>query len=139
MMFQPWHFWLLSVILLLIIELLTTSMVALTFAVAAFLTLLASFADIPLWIQPIVFATSAAISAPFLKKRFSERLISPRESSLAGESFPAKGHLVIDANGQLKVNIDNDLYFIRSDHLQKLQQGDVVTVIEINGLTALVE
>lgn len=136
---EHWHFWLLAALFLMILELLGTSFVAFALGIAALFGMLAALLNFPAAAQWITFAIAAAALAPWLRKQFSHWAPSKRRSALAGESHPLEGMLLLDANGQLKVKVENDTYFVRSKSDRELTPGTRVTVNDFDGITALVD
>ena len=136
---EAWHLWLLASLFLMIIELLGTGFVAFALGLAALAGMTAAILHLPLAAQWITFAIAAALLAPWLRKKFRHWAPSRRRSSLAGENRALAGELVRDNNGQLKVKIESDLYFVRSRSEQPLSPGTQVKVIEFDGITAIID
>lgn len=136
---EPWHFWLLAALFLMILELLGTGFVAFALGLAALISMLSALLNAPPALQWIVFAISAAALAPLLRKIMRRWAPSRRRSALAGENKPLQGVVLLDNNGQLKVKVESDTYFVRSVSGRELPPGTPVTVTGFDGITALVD
>lgn len=136
---EPWHFWLLASLSLMILELLGTGFFAFALGLAALIGMLAALLNAPAPLQWIAFAISAAALAPLLRKIMRHWAPSRRHSALAGESKPLGGIILLDNNGQLKVKVEGDTYFVRSVSGRELPPGTPVTVTSFDGITALVD
>ncbi|MFN3881987.1 MAG: NfeD family protein [Nitrincola lacisaponensis] len=136
---EPWHFWLLAALFLMILELLGTGFFAFALGLAALIGMFAALFNVPPSVQWLVFALAAAVLAPWLRKTLRHWAPSRRRSALAGENRTLEGLLLLDQNGQLKVKIENDTYFVRSNSGRELTPGNRVTVTGFDGITALVD
>lgn len=136
---EAWHLWLLAGLFLMILELLGTGFVAFALGIAALAGMLAAILHLPAAAQWISFAIAAAVLAPWLRSRFRHWAPSRRRSALAGEKHSMEGLLMLDNNGQLKVKVESDTFFVRSISDRTLTPGTRVTVIDFDGITALVD
>ncbi len=136
---EAWHLWLLTALFLMILELLGTGFVALAIGLAALVGMLAALLHLPIAAQWIVFAIAAAILAPWLRKKFSQWAPSQRKSALAGENRTLEGFLLLDSQGQLKVKVESDTFFVRSLSNRTLEPGTKVLIKDFDGITAIVD
>lgn len=136
---EPWHFWLLAALFLMILELLGTGFIAFALGLAALIGMLAALSHAPAALQWLIFAISAAALAPLLRRVMRQWAPSRRRSALAGENKPLQGLVVLDNNGQLKVKVESDSYFVRSVSGRELPPGTPVTISGFDGITALVD
>ncbi|TVQ67867.1 MAG: NfeD family protein [Oceanospirillales bacterium] len=136
---EAWHLWLLAGLFLMILELLGTGFVAFALGLAALAGMIAALLHLPAAAQWISFAIAAAVLAPWLRKKFHNWAPSRRRSGLAGEKRAMEGLLLLDNNGQLKVKVESDTYFVRSLSDRNLTPGTRVTVVDFDGITALVD
>lgn len=137
--------WLIAAGVLALAEMAVMDFSLLMLALAALVTAGVAVADVPVWLEVVVFAISAIASLfllrPILRKRLrsttSERTFSAKELegrqaevvSLVGPSISSGG----------MVNIDGDLWSARAAHAgETFNQGDTVQVLEIDGTTAVV-
>ncbi|WP_151671092.1 NfeD family protein [Nitrincola schmidtii] len=136
---EAWHLWLLAGLFLMILELLGTGFVAFALGLAALAGMIAALLHLPAAAQWISFAIAAAVLAPWLRKKFQRWAPSRRRSGLAGEKRTMEGLLLLDNSGQLKVKVESDTYFVRSLSDRNLTPGTRVTVVDFDGITALVD
>lgn len=136
---DAWHLWLIAGLLLALAELLGLGFFALALGLACIVGSLAAGLGAPVALQWLISGLAAAIIAPTLTRVLNKPGGSRRSGGLAGENRPQPGVLVLDAQGQLRVRVEGDLYPVRSLSGRLVHDGDTVTVRRFDGITALID
>lgn len=134
----PWHGWLIAALILLLLELIGTGFFAFTLGIAALITALSAAFGLGLAGQWWLFALSALILAPLLKRLFRRYAPSRRTNYLAGEG-QQEGLIVQLPSGELRIEIEGDLFLVRHAQHLPLQIGKRVIVSRFDGITAIIE
>lgn len=134
--------WLAAGILLAAAELLTGDMFLLMLGASAVITAgVGWLADMPLWGEGLVFAVTAVVLLfgvrPVLRRKMATPIHHTNVSALEGKSA-----IVIEPVDDLQglVRIGGEVWTARSfDREGRYEPGDSVTVVKIDGATAVVE
>lgn len=134
----PWHGWLIAALVLLLLELIGTGFFAFTLGIAALITTASAAYGLSVVGQWWVFALSALVLAPLLKRLFRRYAPSRRTNYLAGEGLQ-EGVIVQLPSGELRVQIEGDLFLVRHAQHLPLQVGERVLIRRFDGITAIIE
>lgn len=132
-----WVVWLTVAVVFVILELLTTALVSIWFVPGAVVTALLSMLVKNLTVQVLVFLAISGIVIFLSKKVFrrtrAEQLTNPNELLIGKTAIVKEGTAATEA----KVLV-GDVYW-RAVSAQPLTEGELVTVIAVNGNTLTVE
>lgn len=134
-----WHLWLIAALVLLLAELLGTGFFAFAMGLAALVAMTAALFGAGATGQWFAFALAAGVLAPLLKKIFRQLAPSRRQSGLAGESRHQTGKLVRHHTGELRLNLEGDLFMVRAQSDLELKEGEEVEIVRFDGITAIVK
>ena len=134
----PWQGWLIAAFLLLLLELFGTGFFAFTLAIAALITTASAAGGVSTTGQWWIFSLSALVLAPLLKWLFRRYAPSRRASFLAGEG-QQEGVIVQLPCGELRIQIEGDLFLVRHAQQQPLKVGERVIVRRFDGITAIID
>lgn len=133
------YVWLGVMIFSLIAEALTVQMIAIWFAPAAFISLVAQLLGAPLWLQIVIFIAVAALCVATLYKKLRKNITEKSEKTnidaLIGEIGFVEEEISMYRNGRIKVKgmswkaISNET----------IMEGEMVRVLEVNGVTVKCE
>ena len=127
-------FWIVMIIILSVIEVLTTSLTTIWFVVSALLALFVSLITDNLFIQFGIFSVIGVLLLIFTKPTLARLLKTKQEKTNLDRIIGMKGIVIKDitpiTNGEVKV--DGKVWTaISSDNLK---EGDIVEVLEINSV-----
>ena len=127
-------FWIVMIVLLSVIEVLTTSLTTIWFVASALLSLFVSLITDNLFIQFGIFSIVGVLLLIFTKPTLTRLLKTKQEKTNLDRIIGMKGIVIKDitpiTNGEVKV--DGKVWTaISSDNLK---EGDIVEVLEINSV-----
>ena len=133
------YIWLGVMIFSLVAEALTVQMIAIWFAPAALVSLIAHLLGAPIWLQIVLFIAVAAICVAALYKKLRKNIGEKSEKTnidaLIGEIGFVEEAIPLYHNGRIKVR--GMSWKAVSD--EPLEIGDMVRVLAVNGVTVKCE
>ncbi len=127
-------FWIVMIILLSVIEALTTSLTTIWFVASALLSLFVSLITDNLFIQFGIFSIVGVLLLIFTKPTLTRLLKTKQEKTNLDRIIGMKGIVIKDitpiTNGEVKV--DGKVWTATSS--DNLKEGDIVEVLEINSV-----
>lgn len=138
---MDWVVWLILMVVFLIAEACTVSLVSIWFAVGSMGALIASMCDAQLWIQITVFlvlsATLLACMRPFVKKFIKPKITATNADSIIGsEGFVTEDIDNLSARGQVKLG--GMFWSARSTSGDPISKDTKVKVDRIEGVKVFV-
>jgi membrane protein implicated in regulation of membrane protease activity len=138
---MDWVVWLILMVVFLIAEACTVSLVSIWFAVGSMGALIASMCDAQLWIQITVFlvlsATLLACMRPFVKKFIKPKITATNADSIIGsEGFVTEDIDNLSARGQVKLG--GMFWSARSTTGDPICKDTKITVDKIEGVKVFV-
>ena len=138
---MDWVVWLILMVVFLIAEACTVSLVSIWFAVGSMGALIASMCDAQLWIQIAVFlvlsATLLACMRPFVKKFIKPKITATNADSIIGsEGFVTEDIDNLSARGQVKLG--GMFWSARSTSADPISKDTKVKVDRIEGVKVFV-
>jgi membrane protein implicated in regulation of membrane protease activity len=138
---MDWVVWLILMVVFLIAEACTVSLVSIWFAVGSMGALIASMCDAQLWIQIAVFlvlsATLLACMRPFVKKFIKPKITATNADSIIGsEGFVTEDIDNLSARGQVKLG--GMFWSARSTSGDPISKDTKVKVDRIEGVKVFV-
>ena len=133
--------WLVLLVLFLIAEAATVTVVSLWFAAGALVSLIAALLGAPVWLQGLLFLTVSVCLLialrPIVRKYFKPRLTATNVDSVIG----TQGRVIaaidnVEATGQVKLGAME--WTARSTSGENIPQGTLVKVDKIEGVKAFV-
>lgn len=136
-----WHVWLALGLLLIIAEVIGTELVLLALGAAALATgLAAATADLGLNMQLLVYGIAAALFVPVFMTFYRRRFKATGTRALVGDGvWRDAEYTVVEYGGRHGIRIDGDFFPAASTEGDPLRAGELVRVLEMRGLTAIVE
>jgi membrane protein implicated in regulation of membrane protease activity len=133
--------WIVAGIALAIAEMFTASFVLIMFAAGAFAAALSAALGAPLAAQGLVFAVVSVLALVAVRPALRGRLAQADDAvTSVGEITGSEGVVLerVDADHGV-IKIDGEVWRARAlDHLQVMEPGERVRVVEIKGVTAMV-
>lgn len=133
------YFWLGVMIFSLIAEAITVQMIAIWFAPAALVSLVSDLLGAPLWLQIVLFIAFSALCVATLyrklKKNIKEKSEKTNIDALIGEIGFVEEEIPMYRHGRIKVK--GMSWKAVSD--EALPEGEMVRVLEVNGVTVKCE
>ena len=134
--------WLVLLVLFLVVEAATVSMVSTWFAGGALVALLVSFLGGPLWLQILVFFTVSivllALLRPMVRKFFQPKITKTNADSLVGTTC-----LVVEDIDNMasagRVKVGDVTWSARSESGDPIPAGRQVKILKIQGVKVYVE
>src|SRR5690554_6043342 len=138
---SAWHLWIILGIALVIAEVIGTEFILLALGIAALMTGLVTAAfDLGLDAQLVMAAVAAALCVPAFIRFYRRRFKATGAKMVMSEGLFHDTELMIEEyGGRAGIRIQGDFYPARSTEGDPLRQGELVRVLEMNGLTAVVE
>ena len=138
---MDWVVWLILMVVFLIAEACTVSLVSIWFAVGSMGALIASMCDAQLWIQIAVFlvlsATLLACMRPFVKKFIKPKITATNADSIIGsEGFVTEDIDNLSARGQVKLG--GMFWSARSTSGDPISKDTKIKVDRIEGVKVFV-
>lgn len=136
-----WIVWLVLMVMFLLVEAGTVSVVSIWFAVGSFGALIASVLNAPLWVQVTVFlsvsATLLACLRPFVKKYIQPKITATNSDSVIGsEGYVTENIDNLSARGQVKLG--GMFWSARSTSGEPICEGTKIIVDRIEGVKVFV-
>jgi membrane protein implicated in regulation of membrane protease activity len=136
---MPW-IWLVLTVVFVVVEVLTTSLTTIWFALSAFVMVFLSLLPLPLWVQVLVFAAiSLALlifTRPVLKKHLKIKKTALNADAIIGKKALVTEDITPLQKGAVKVN---GLVWTASADGKEISAGRECLVAEIRGATAIVK
>ena len=134
--------WIVLLVVFLVVEAATVSMVSTWFAGGALLALIVCFLGGPVWLQVLVFFTVSivllALLRPLVRKFFQPKLTKTNADSLVGSTC-----LVVEAidnlTGTGRVKVGDVTWSARSQRGDPIPAGEQVKILKIQGVKVYVE
>ncbi len=133
--------WIAVLILAIITEAATTSLVAIWFMPGTVIAILLSFLPIPFWVQATVFVVCgfSVIFRIIFKEKFKITNIVPTNADLVIGKTCLVTEEIDNINSLGAVKIGGTEWSARSRSGEKIEKGSAVRVIEIEGVKVIVE
>ena len=133
--------WLVLLVVFLIVEASTVTLVSLWFAAGAFIALFASLLGAPLWLQLLLFLAISTLCLvalrPLVRKVLRPRLTATNADSVIGSTGLVTASIEnVTATGQ--VNLGAMVWTARSTSGQAIPEGTLVRVDRIEGVKVFV-
>jgi membrane protein implicated in regulation of membrane protease activity len=143
MPFEPWLFWLVLAIVMLVGEFITVGFFLITLAAGSILAMLVALIMPTVWIQVAVFLLSSVLFfftlKPFMQKLFP---VQNETRTTVNRVIGKKALVLIDIdniNGQGQVKVDGDIWSARSISGQLIPKNSVVVIRRVEGVKVIVE
>lgn len=144
MVFEPWQIWLMLAILLLIVEIFTTTFLTASLAVGCLAVGIVSYLGFDINYQLIVFSIGSIVAffgaRPFMIKyayRNGEN-VKTNMDALIGQ-IGRVNETIDPASGRGRVIVSGDDWKAESLHNQSIKKGDKIRVIKVQSTTLIVE
>ncbi len=134
--------WLIIAVVLVIIEAVTVSLVSIWFAVGAVAAMIPAYFETPVWAQVLVFLAVSAVCFACTKTFFKDVVKVKKQATNADSLVGQEGIVTAEINnleGGGKVYISGLTWSARSENGEKIENGAVVVVKKIEGVTLIVE
>ncbi len=135
-------FWLFLMVVFLVMEANTVSVVSLWFAAGALLSMVAAIFGAELWLQIVLFFGVSILLlillAPFVRRYLRPRIVRTNVDAVVGE----KGYVTEDINNLLpsgQVKLGGMYWTARSIADTPIEKGTLVQVVRIEGVKAFVK
>lgn len=143
MPFEPWLFWLVLAIIMLVGEFITVGFFLITLAAGSILAMLVALVTPTIWIQVTVFLLSSILFF-FTLKPFMKRLFPVEtETRTTVNRVIGKNALVLididNINGKGQVKVDGDIWSARSLNGEIIPKNSVVIIRRVEGVKVIVE
>lgn len=138
---SSWHLWLMLGMVLIIAEVIGTEFILLALGAAALLTgAITGMFDLGLNAQLVTIAVSAAVLLPIFIRFYRRRFKATGTRAVISEGLYRDTELLIENYGERTgIRIQGDFFPAKSTEGDPLKAGELVRVLELNGLTAIVE
>ncbi|MDT8398460.1 MAG: NfeD family protein [Pseudomonadales bacterium] len=138
---DAWHVWLILGMALVIAEVIGTEFILLALGAAALVTgLLTALFQLALNGQFIAAATVAVLFVPAFFRFYRRRFKATGTQAVIGEGLYRDTELIIEEyGGRSGIRIQGDFFPAKSTEGDPLRSGELVRVLEMHGLTAVVE
>ena len=138
---SAWHLWLILGLALVIAEVIGTEFILLALGVSALLTGLATAVfGLGLNAQLITAAAAAILFTPAFFRFYRRRFKATGAKAVISEGlYRDSEHVIEEYGGRAGLRIQGDFFPARSTEGDPLKPGELVRVLEMNGLTAIVE
>lgn len=137
----PTIIWLSVFVLCLIIEIITLGLTSIWFTGGALLAMVIALVKGPLWLQILVFLVTSIVlmifTRPIAMKYFNKNRIKTNVETMAGKRAIVT-ETVDNLKGTGKIVTDGMEWTARSKEDSIIEEGSVVTVIEIQGVKAII-
>ncbi len=137
------YVWLGVIVAMVIVEICTTQLVSIWFAVGAFGAFISAIAGVDeLWIQIIVFVAVSAIALaatrPVVRKIIKRKAVPTNADRAIGQTGTVIDKIDNSAETGL-VKVDGSVWTARSEDGSVIENGQIVTVCEIRGVKLIVK
>lgn len=138
---SAWHLWLILGMVLIIAEVIGTEFILLALGAAALVTgAITGAFDLGLDAQLLTSAVAAAVLVPLFIRLYRRRFKATGTRAVISEGLFQDTELLIEAYGERTgIRIQGDFFPAASTEGDPLQAGELVRVLELRGLTAIVE
>ncbi len=134
--------WLIVLVMCLVIEIGTLGLTTIWFAGGSLLATIVALVGGPLWLQILVFLVTSIVllifTRPVAMKYFNKNRIKTNVESMAGKQGIVT-EMVDNIKGMGKIVADGMEWTARSKDNGTIAEGSVVTILEIQGVKAIVE
>ena len=134
--------WLIVLVMCLVIEIGTLGLTTIWFAGGSLLATIVALVGGPLWLQILVFLVTSIVllifTRPVAMKYFNKNCIKTNVESMAGKQGIVT-EMVDNIKGMGKIVADGMEWTARSKDNGTIAEGSVVTILEIQGVKAIVE
>ena len=134
--------WLILAVILGVIEAITVSLVSIWFTVGAVAAIIPAYFGAPIWVQVLVFLGFSAIAFAFTKTFFKDFIKVKKQATNSDSLIGTDGVVteeIVNLDGKGRVFISGLSWSARSESGLAIQEGAVVTVIKIEGVTLIVK
>jgi len=136
-------FWLVTMVILLIVEAIVPGLVSVWFALGALAAMISALFDSPFWLQFVWFAVvsvaSLCLTRPLVKKYVNSRIQPTNADALIGKECIVTERIE-NISGTGAVKISGKVWTARSaDDSVMIEPGHVVKVKQIQGVKLIVE
>ena len=134
--------WLVLLVVFLVVEAATVSMVSTWFAGGALVALIVCFIGGPVWLQALVFFTVSIVLLillrPMVRKYFQPRLVKTNADALVGTTCPVV-EAIDNLSGCGRVKVGDVTWSARSESGDPIPAGRQVKILKIQGVKVYVE
>ena len=143
MPFEPWLFWLVLAIVMLVGEFITVGFFLITIAAGSILAMLVALVTPVIWIQVATFLLSSILFF-FTLKPFMQSLFPVQsEEKTAVNRVIGKNALVLididNIHGKGQVKVDGDIWSARSLNGGVISKNSIVVIRRVDGVKVIVE
>ncbi len=134
--------WLIVAVVLVIIEAVTVSLVSIWFAIGAVAAMIPAYFETPFWAQALVFLAVSAVCFACTKTFFKDIVKVKKQPTNADGLVGQDGVVTAEIDnleGGGKVYISGLTWSARSENGEKIENGAVVVVEKIEGVTLIVK
>lgn len=139
---NPAMIWLIILVVCLVIEIGTLGLTTIWFAGGAILSFIIALLKGPLWLQILVFLIASIVllifTRPVAMKYFNKNRIKTNVETMAGKKAIVTEQ-VDNLKGTGKIVTDGMEWTARSKDDTVIEEGSVVTVLEVQGVKAIIE
>lgn len=134
--------WLIAMIVAVIIEISTTELTSLWFAIGAFCALISNlfFQDKQIWIQITIFAVVSIVSILFFKPLVRKKMQIPKVATnvdaLMGKTALVTASIELNQPGAVKAE---GIEWTAITNKDSFEPGDLVEIVQVSGNTLLVK
>ena len=137
-----WILWFVLMVVFLIMEASTVTVVSIWFVIGALAALILSMLEVQLWLQVVVFFTVScvllALLRPVTKRFFTPRIVKTNVDSLIGSVGIVTQRIEnVASKGQVKLGTME--WTARSVSGESIPEGTMIRVVRIEGVKAMVE
>lgn len=138
---SAWHLWLIAGMVLIIAEVIGTEFILLALGAAALVTgLVTATFGLGFDGQLIVGAVAAALFVPTFIRFYRRRFKATGAKAVIGEGVYRDNEMLIEEyGGRVGLRFQGDFFPARSTEGDPLKPGELVRILEMNGVTAIVE
>ena len=136
------YVWIILLVLAVIVEIATTDLTSIWFAVGALFALILNLfvEDELIWLQIIIFAgvsiASMFLIKPFIKKKFNSTVVETNVHALVGKTVIVISPISLHNPGSIKVE---GIEWTAITEEEKFEPGDLVEIVSVTGNTLLVK
>ena len=133
--------WLICMVVLAVLEAVTTQLVSIWFAFGALIAMISSLLHAPVWLQAVLFvivsALSLVLTRPLVRKMTNNKQVHTNADRVLGrEGVVIRDIRTADASGQVKV--DGQVWSARSLDDSEIASGTQIVVQRIEGVKLIV-
>ena len=132
-----WIAWLVVLVLSIIVESATLSLVSIWFIPASIVSLVLALCKVPIWVQIVVFVVISIGTLTFLRPVF-KKMLKLKTTPTNSDALIGQQGVVVEEINNLEargaVKIDGQVWSARSSDGENIAEGEVVTISSIEGV-----